>query len=540
VFVTFNILRAVMSLSNIIRHSKGYQQRALQQFNSHNIISRHSISRTNNLFRTILSHRLSSKPSAPKPTVTVTSDDSNKYVVDVITKENIKYITERANTKLNPKDISVSINKVLSSSCNVTAAAGNDRSSRTSSNSAIFAAPGKICGESVIKELRGCSIAVVMNQNESMNRLLHLITQLQQQRGGDIAVLSPQQIVECTSFLRHMAVSPSSFSPSSSSSSSGSSNSGVTLQPFRNHSLVPTVASALCHFLSEQVRSVPEQVWSFEHLASILFNLKHVSGGRGTDGNPEVLALIQTILQATSPANVSLQSEGKGAGVPLGVFVRHLARAASGLELMPSEHSVTKDSFKLLADALQQYTEGSVLHHSIQSAEDMNGSVIATQTREMLSLFHTLKHHKIKGIKKTQNKELKAYMKSLVELMSSDLFQSLPITLENVYSDVLANLSNLHGRSGEEVALLKAIRATIKRITTTATTTTATPGDGSRPVGSTPSLAASCRAMEGIRGLSSADRAVQAILRQVASSIESSHGSLTADMLTSVFRGMQQ
>ena len=471
----------------------------------------------------------------------ITPARDTKYRVDVMYKDNLKLTTERLVTQMYSKETSFNEKKKTTASTLSGISAlnthhlGRSGGSGSGSGSNIIAAtPGNISGDLVLQELRRHSIAAVMYTEKTLPQLRSFVTELQT-RSTDVT-LSAQQIVECSSLVSHWAVSPSM-------GIKGSATGPLS----HDESTTSGVVSVLCNFLSDHLHQHylhkrAGNTWSFEHTANVLFNLQHVKDGISRKGNSKskigkdngrgVQAFRQFVLKIERSRPEPRQSveEPLSRGPPgspeSAVSLQQIARAAAGLQ-----SSSTSDGFWLLAGKLQQYNKEQLSlplgHRNITTSN--NSAHISAQVRDILSLFHVLKHHSI-GVHAKNKTELKAYLKALTSIVSSDGFRSLPLTLEHYYGDIIAHLGGFCGKSKEEVVLLQAVEAVL----------TATAVPVSEPVQApllVPSLRSSCRAVAGLQGMSNTVPAVKSILKHVSESIAASHTSLSADMLVSVLNG---
>lgn len=524
----------------LFRHSKQHHQRATRQ-----LITCNSLRRQDpviyNFSKVFQIYGKSFTSSSTSTGVSEAASNGSKYRLDVVSKDNMRVTTERIREQ--PIIRYSSLNR-LRSSFPLKQLTGPVH--KVNDGAAVLI--DLTCGENIWKELERLLIAAVMNKGDGLasHQFLSFVTCLQKNAGG--VSLSAQQIVHCSEFLSKLSVSPSSAVKRSVS----------LITPFRDVSdLAPSIISSLSHFLAGQMKLLDEKnqrgMWSFEHTSSVLFNMRqvyngipshstrltagsvhpHRRSGGGTEDASGVEEMINTLMLLQSQAREPISGS-----VHEPVTLRQISRMAAGVALMPANYPATGAVLQLLAYKLDsvvtQSAESPPSIHSPSLTEGCGSQLkslsvppsAAAQARDMMSLFDVLKHHQIAGVKNSKSKELKGYIKGLANVLKSDTFLSSSVTLEGVYMGVVGSLGGFHGRSSEEVLLINAVQRVVLQQQSSSSSSL-----------STPSLSASCQALAGLRGLSSADAAVRSLLSSVSKSIASSQTALSVDMLTGALKG---
>jgi hypothetical protein len=430
----------------------------------------------------------------------------------------MKIMTERLEKKLNPNPkiesfVSISDRVRVSSSC---VSSVSVREGVIGVLSETMPHGSIDCdGKEIVTRLHRLSIAAVMNEQRGIPQLHDFIVNMQS-RVDDIS-LSADQVEACTALLGRLVDPPSSVVRSS-----------VSLQSSRCHPLSGTVTSSLCSFLRNSVQklsiesSLHPGIWTFDHTADILFNLKSMSS-HDIAGNKDHVDLISDILHIhknLAPESGTADTDIM-TSIPEVISLRSLSRAAAGLQRLPADHRVTKDCFRLVAEKLQQYClQKPHRDNSVTTPDSL------AVYRDTLSLFRALKHQTIVGPKRHHSPELKAYVSGLASALSSERFQSLPGTVDGIYNDVISNLKNLKGKSREEAALLKSINGILLKY------------ERNSSSGSIPSMKTCCNAVEGLQSMSSVDSTVRSLLTHLTNSINMSQSSMTSSMFSSILRGL--
>ena len=407
--------------------------------------------------------------------------NNNKRQVNVIHKDNMKYVIEKDNN-------SHSHEYIHNDQLYLSKYQQHDNNKSITVNDNIFQDVDNkvITGNDIVNKIHKYIMNIVLYNNK-VSELKKFINDLDDKL-NDIVLLK-HHVVDCTNLFSALLVSPSERNISHINKNFISHQ-----QDVESVKLIDSI----CGVLNKHVKKLECSNWTFQEVANLYYNLKDFSGD-----NKGVHQLLSSSLESL---NNSMTRDVDG---DISNVIHNVAKTSSGLARMSINEETTRRGYQLLADKLKDCSNNN------NDQQEGNIHQLNARIRDVVSLFHSLQHHVVNC------KELLSYIKNLTRFMSSDYVKNLPLTQNHILGDMMFSMKNMNLKNKEERVLLKTLNSLLL-------------SNESRMISS---LKSSCRALEGLQNMYDMDENVKCSIVHISRNIDQSQSSISSEILLSVMKG---